>query len=376
MARRHKILVVDDDPLVVQATVAFLASALPTCDVSGLTSSSDAMARVRTPDLSVLVCDLAMPQPDGVALLKEAQRCNGGIRSLLVTGYATREALLSVINDGSAWRCLEKPFAPDTLLRAVREAIQAVEATRDTPANGTPQAGRPPLVVRKPARLAPGQVRRLTSFNRSIVLKRSKPPPSSVAIRRWDNRATRRLSPLLEHKRYQDLEMISEGSTASVFKARDVLLNTRVAIKLISQKVTRDPRIMATVLAEARLAMQLSHRHIVRLHNIEEVDGSYFLVMEYIGGPTLRTLLKEHGPLPLDTVRQVLDVCDDALSYAHRRTILHCDIKPENLIITDDGVLKVIDFGIACLAVESARQRDALCGTPYYLSPEEIRGTP
>ena len=146
-----------------------------------------------------------------------------------------------------------------------------------------------------------------------------------------------------------------------------------VAIKLLSAEFAGDERVLATLFAEARIAMQLSHKHIVRLHNIVESRGVYYLVMEYIDGCTLRELLKESGAMPADSVLKVVDVCEDALGYAHRHHVYHRDLKPDNLMLSSDGVLKIIDFGLACLLGRTA-DSDQICGTPYYISPEEIRG--
>lgn len=103
-------------------------------------------------------------------------------------------------------------------------------------------------------------------------------------------------------------------------------------------------------------------------------EGSqYYLVMEYVRGQTLWDIGTQHGALALDSVLQILYVCSDALSYAHRHGVLHKDLKPDNILLADDGVLKIIDFGIACL-VDAQRSVDAIMGTPAYMSPEQLRG--
>jgi serine/threonine protein kinase len=176
--------------------------------------------------------------------------------------------------------------------------------------------------------------------------------------------------------RYRDLVPINEGGSASVYRATDGLLKMTVAIKTIAEHFAKKTEAMAILFNEARLAMQLSHRNIVRLHTVQESDGIYFLVMEYISGSTLRTILDRSGPLSPETVLQIVGVCEEALGYAHRRQVYHRDLKPENLMLTDDGILKVIDFGVACLALRDVRNREDMQGTPYYISPEEILGKP
>ena len=118
--------------------------------------------------------------------------------------------------------------------------------------------------------------------------------------------------------------------------------------------------------------MGLSHKHIVRLHNIEQGNNFYYLVMEYLAGESLRELLtRVDGALPPDTCLQIMDVMEDALGYAHRRGVFHRDMKPDNVMIDDDGILKIIDFGLACLG-ETFRRGGEIAGTPYYMSPEEM----
>jgi serine/threonine protein kinase len=172
-------------------------------------------------------------------------------------------------------------------------------------------------------------------------------------------------------KRYSEMELIQEGGSGAVYKSFDTLLDIPVAIKIISEKVSSNVAAMKELVAEARIAMGLSHTHIVRLHNIEQGNNFYYLVMEYIGGETLREMLQRLKVFPPDMILQIIQVLDDALGYAHRRGIFHRDIKPDNIMVTSDGLLKMIDFGLACLG-ETFRRDGEIAGTPYYKSPEEM----
>lgn len=411
LEKKHKVMIVDDEPMVARTTSALLSADLPDCEVFFVTSSADAIQRLRTPDISVLLCDLSMPGQNGIAVLKVAKEHNPRIVSLLVTGHATKEALLSAINDGGAWRCVEKPWKPADLVNMVRTAIEAYELSsgaddshtdsRPTPAkrqmfirkpeptmdsskrqifirkqelSSESDSGRKQVFIRKPGRAESSSDSE--SGRKQVFIK--KPEKSQIRLqpKREQNHKHRSQDTAFLRKRYRDLVLIRDGGTSSVFKAHDSLLNIPVAIKLIASEVSQNQQTMATLFEEARLAMQLSHKHIVRLHNIEEENSNYFLVMEYIEGTTFRSLLKEHGRLPPHMIMQILDICEDALGYAHRRNVFHRDIKPENLMLTEDGLLKIIDFGIACIATESLQQRSEMCGTPYYISPEEARGLP
>ena len=125
--------------------------------------------------------------------------------------------------------------------------------------------------------------------------------------------------------------------------------------------------------SEARVAMELVHRHIVRLYNFEAHEGVFFLVMEHVDGSSIRGLLQLHTRFELAFVSQVVGVVAAAMDYAHRHGIVHRDLKPDNLLLADDGVLKVIDFGLAGIAGRN-HGPDRIVGTPAYMSPEQKTG--
>jgi len=174
-------------------------------------------------------------------------------------------------------------------------------------------------------------------------------------------------------QRYRLLGTLSKGGMGTVYKAKDVLLQMAVAVKVLNPKLSHDPVAIAAMKKEARVAMQLSHQHIVRLYGIERSGLSYFLVMELVEGRTLRNILNSCGRLAPDTVRDIIAVCAEAVSYAHRHGVLHNDLKPGNLMLGKNGILKIIDFGIAS-AVNKSAAVDYIEGTPAYMSPEHLRG--
>lgn len=181
--------------------------------------------------------------------------------------------------------------------------------------------------------------------------------------------------PKLLDDRYRIDFKINEGGHGTIYKATDTLLDMPVAVKVLSDRFQTDVDAMSGLRREARVAIQLSHKHIVRLHNLQNSKGVFYLVMEYIQGISLGEFLRHIGPMEWSAVLQAVFICADALSYAHRRGILHRDIKPSNLMLREDGVLKIIDFGMACLA-QSDRMNEYIVGTPYYISPEELKGQP
>ena len=364
---RYKILVVDDEPDLVAAVTKLIAATVQ-ADIIATCSPSEAIQILYKEHIALLLCDMEMPEFDGNVVLALARKSNPNIVSILFTARAGKENVIEAINKGGIWKYLAKPFKSAELVRMIQEGLQRYDeimrhqhqlqtlaqtgpmmhiVTGQAPASSP---ARPPALV-SPKKLKPVIV------HSAAVLSSADPLALTHKIDR----------------RYTIVRLIQEGGNGVVYEARDTLLDMPVAIKVLAPKFVQDGGSIATLRNEARIAMQLSHKHIVRLHNLQEYDGGFYMVMEYIDGCTFRDILKEQGKLPLATVIQVAGICADAIGYAHRRNVLHRDIKPDNLMLTGDGVLKVIDFGLACLA-HPARKTEIISGTPMYISPEEYQG--
>jgi serine/threonine-protein kinase len=175
--------------------------------------------------------------------------------------------------------------------------------------------------------------------------------------------------------RYELQEMIAAGGSGTVYKAYDSLLQMAVAIKFLKPELLRDPAAVETFKTEARLAMQLSHPHIVRLYNLVKTDYAHYLVMEYVEGRSYRSILAQCGKLPVRAVSETFQACGSAVGHAHRHGVLHNDLKPDNLLLQSGGLLKIIDFGIATLRGVHHRG-NYVEGTPAYMSPEQLTGEP
>ncbi|MBM4143022.1 MAG: serine/threonine protein kinase [Lentisphaerae bacterium] len=175
--------------------------------------------------------------------------------------------------------------------------------------------------------------------------------------------------------RYRLDELVAMGGYGRVYRARDVLIDIRVAIKILNAAATRDAGAALAFRREARAAMQLSHPNVVRLYNVCKSGAVYFLVMEFVEGYDLRNVLRQLGPLTPEKTARVIEGCAEGMGHAHRRGVLHNDLKPENLMIDPAGVVKVIDFGIATLKRARA-DAEHVEGTPAYMSPEQLRGDP
>ncbi|HLE29076.1 MAG TPA: protein kinase [Anaerolineales bacterium] len=181
--------------------------------------------------------------------------------------------------------------------------------------------------------------------------------------------------PLL-NKRYKLLSPIGAGGMAVVYKAQDLSLGRLVAVKVLRENLTGDPEFLARFQQEARAAANLTHPNIVTVHDFGKDNGRYYIVMEYLEGKDLKTLIKESGQFKVDRALDIaVQVCA-GIGYAHRAGLVHCDVKPQNIIITADGRAKVTDFGIArALAnIRPGETTDVVWGSPQYYSPEQAAG--
>ena len=176
--------------------------------------------------------------------------------------------------------------------------------------------------------------------------------------------------------RYRLERKLGSGGMADVWLAEDQELGRKVAIKMLHERYANDTQFVERFRREATHAAGLSHPNVVSIFDRGETDGSYYIVMEYVEGRTLKELLVTRGPCPVPVaisyVRQVLA----ALRYAHRNGIVHRDIKPHNVIVDGDGRVKVMDFGIARAGTSQMTEAGSIIGTAQYLSPEQARGAP
>ena len=174
--------------------------------------------------------------------------------------------------------------------------------------------------------------------------------------------------------RYEILEEIGRGAMGVVFKGRDPLIGRAVAVKTITSGVAESVDLLERFYREARAAGGLQHPNIVTIYEMAESGGAPFIAMEYLEGESLEKLIARKAALPLPTkVGYIVQACR-ALDYAHRRGIVHRDVKPANIMVTRDAMVKVVDFGIARIADTSKTQTGALLGTLAYMPPEQLRG--
>jgi len=181
---------------------------------------------------------------------------------------------------------------------------------------------------------------------------------------------------ITEIGKYRIVEQVGEGAMGVVYRATDPVLNRTVAIKVMCDAVARDDDLRGRFLREAQAAGSLQHPNVITIYDFGETDGHLFIAMEFVEGQDLETLAARHIPLPLiDKLDIVIDVLS-GLAFAHKRGIVHRDIKPANIRIDDEGRARVMDFGIAHLSASSMTRTGIMVGTPAYMAPEQIVGTP
>lgn len=175
--------------------------------------------------------------------------------------------------------------------------------------------------------------------------------------------------------RYQIIKSIGEGGMANVYLAYDTILDRNVAVKVLRGDLATDEKFVRRFQREALSASSLSHPNIVEVYDVGEDNGQYYIVMEYIEGKQLKQLLKKRGKLTISEVIDIMLQISDGLSVAHDNYIIHRDIKPQNIMILENGLVKITDFGIA-MAMNSTQltQTNSVMGSVHYLPPEQANG--
>ncbi len=175
--------------------------------------------------------------------------------------------------------------------------------------------------------------------------------------------------------RYQIIRTIGEGGMANVYLAYDTILEREVAVKILRGDLASDEKFVKRFQREAKAASSLNHPNIVEMYDVGEDDGNYFIVMEYVNGKTLKSLIKKRGALSLSETIDIMLQLTSGIACAHESFIIHRDIKPQNILILEDGRVKITDFGIA-VALNSTEltQTNSVMGSVHYLPPEQANG--
>jgi serine/threonine protein kinase len=176
--------------------------------------------------------------------------------------------------------------------------------------------------------------------------------------------------------RYRLDEKLGEGGMAIVYQATDLMLDRKIAVKILRKAFSSSKAFQERFKEEARAAANLTHQNIVTVHDFGFDQDQLFIVMEYVPGTDLKEIIQRSGSLPLQQASRLFIQACAGIGYAHRAGLVHCDIKPHNMLITPDFRLKVTDFGIAraLASVKHDEQTDAIWGSPAYFSPEQAAG--
>ncbi len=199
--------------------------------------------------------------------------------------------------------------------------------------------------------------------------------------RRASDREDRWLGRVIDD-RYRVLETLGRGGMGAVYKVEHLRMGKVAAMKVLHPEYSRDPEVIARFRREAEAVSRLTHPNTVQVFDFGTATGALYLIMEYVRGPDLNVLIKRDGPMPFARAAPMLAQICAALSEAHALGIVHRDLKPENILVTRThrgrDFVKILDFGLAKLSEQEDRpdvtDRGAILGTPYYMSPEQIRG--
>lgn len=181
---------------------------------------------------------------------------------------------------------------------------------------------------------------------------------------------------MILNERYRLDELLGSGGMAVVHRARDLMLERDVAIKVLREDFSKDSGFRESFRQEARAAANLSHPNIVTVHDFGFDEERLFIVMEYVPGTDLKSLLKRRGRFSVEETLSLLIQACAGVGYAHRAGLVHCDIKPQNMLIAPDQRLKVVDFGIAraLATINPEEKSEIVWGSPQYFSPEQAAG--
>ncbi|HZK86750.1 MAG TPA: protein kinase, partial [Syntrophomonas sp.] len=177
--------------------------------------------------------------------------------------------------------------------------------------------------------------------------------------------------------RYELLEIIGEGGMAKVYKAHCRLLDRIVAIKILKDEFSKDKGFVEKFRTEALSAARINHPNIVNIYDVGQEDDIYYIVMEFVDGKTLKEVISNEAPLSVEHATDIAIMICDGVHHAHEKGIIHRDIKPHNILITEHGMVKVADFGVArAISNATITYGNNIVGSVHYISPEQAKGEP
>jgi eukaryotic-like serine/threonine-protein kinase len=333
-----RVLLVDDQP----ALLEMLAEALQQAgfSVATATNGREALARLQSNELDVVVADVEMPEMDGYELCRRVRAAgHADIPFLFCSGLGEPDHRLEGLQAG-ADDYIVKPADLDELILKLNRQV--------------------------------GRVRRLRAAGAG-----SAPPVDAVALAAMETRLLRHPGEVARLGRFEVRGILGRGSMGTVFRAWDLTLERWVAIKTVRAAAGMasfwDESLVRRLVVEAAMVARFNHPHVVTVHDVQEAADAAYLVMELVEGTSLQELLRSGARLGAEHAVPLMAALASALSAAHAIDLVHRDVKPHNVLLGHDGAIKLTDFGIASFV--SSQIRNALFGTPGYLPPEAIRGT-
>ncbi len=176
--------------------------------------------------------------------------------------------------------------------------------------------------------------------------------------------------------RYEILGELGAGGTGIVYRARDLETDEVIGLKVLKPELASDPAIQESFKNELCLARKITHKNVCRIHEFSRCNGTIYMSMEFIEGESLLSLLDRSGALPLPRALEIARQIGAGLSEAHSQGIVHCDLKPGNVMVDQTGIVKIMDFGVARLAQAGGKATDTIVGTPAYMAPEQAASKP
>lgn len=176
-------------------------------------------------------------------------------------------------------------------------------------------------------------------------------------------------------ERYEIIELIGQGGMADVYLAKDIILDRTIAVKVLRTSLAKDPMYVMRFQREANAVASITDKNIVEIYDVGEDNGTYYIVMEYVPGVTLKELIVRRGAVHVAEAIDIIKQVASGITRAHEAGIIHRDLKPQNILVTESGVAKIADFGIASMdSLAQVTQTDMIMGSLHYLAPEIARG--
>jgi response regulator RpfG family c-di-GMP phosphodiesterase len=353
---RHTVLVLDDEPAVLESIQYLLR-----LDFHVLTASKgeQAIRTVENEDVHVILSDQRMPGMSGDVFLSQARRIKPDAIRMLFTGYADFRAVIDAVNEGHIFRYILKPWDNAELISVIRQAVSYYElvAERKSLLSELGEANRKLTEANDQLK---GMTEQLLKANAALLTSLSKDKEQFGQYR------------LLEKAKKQ-------GGMGNVYKALHVLLMKVVALKVLPAERVKNEGAIARFRREMKALGRLEHPNIVLARDAGEVEGTYYLVMEFVDGIDLFSLLLYHGPVSIPDACEMIRQAAVGLQHAFEHDLVHRDLKPSNLMLAQPGIVKMLDLGLARLCDEGSNagpltEPGQIVGTVDYMAPEQAFG--